>query len=109
MARLIPNPVAEINDKIDGIVSKVETTLGRADQTLGNVSVTLTEVEGSLAGVEHVLTEVRDLLARLDTHLEVLELVPAMAAKLDEVHAAVTGAGPVVAAGEAKPKKKARS
>ncbi|MCB0975898.1 MAG: hypothetical protein KDB02_00425 [Acidimicrobiales bacterium] len=92
MARLIPNPVAEINDKIDGIVAKVNRTLGHADETLSTVATTLTDVDGSLADVDKTLTEVRDLLVRLEGHLAILELVPDLAAKLDAVHVAVVPA-----------------
>lgn len=112
MARLIPNPVAEINDKIDGIVAKVNRTLGHADETLSTVSTTLTDVDGSLADVDKTLAEVRDLLTRLEGHLAILDMVPDLAVKLDAVHAAVVpaaGGKPRASAKASASKHKARA
>lgn len=80
MARLIPNPVGEINHKIDGIVAKVEVTLGQADNALGNVGATLREVEA--------------LLIDLRERMELLDSIPEIARQIEEIHKATVKAAP---------------
>jgi ABC-type transporter Mla subunit MlaD len=76
VARLLPNPIGDITDKVDRTLADVDVVLGRVDTTLADVSGTLTDVQG-------LLTDLRD-------QLSVLEQVPAMSAKLDEIHAAIS-------------------
>lgn len=79
---LLPNP-NELFKQVDRTVDNVEGVLARVDGTLADVSVTL-------ADATSVLGDVRILLMELKEQMGLLEQVPAMAAKLDEVHAIVS-------------------
>lgn len=93
MSRLIPNPVADINRKIDGSIEKVDATLDTAGKTLGKVGGALEDVDATLGAANTTLAEVRDLLEELRVHLELLQQIPAMAEQLDAIHAAVVDGG----------------
>ena len=97
VARLLPNPIGDITDKVDRTLADVDVVLGRVDGTLAEVSGTLTtvdgtlvEVSGTLTGVSGVLGDVQSLLTDLHDQLTLLEQVPAIAAKVDEIHSAIS-------------------
>ena len=115
----IPNPAGGLMKRVDNTLESVDGVLGRVDGTLSSVDVTLKEVGGTLTGVDQklgtvdktlanvdeklgtvdetlgevsgTLESVKGLLTDLEEEMSLLKRLPEMAAKLDEVHAAVTG------------------
>ena len=81
--RLLPIPT-DIFKRIDETMANVDAVLGRVDPTLAEVATTLGE-----AGA--VLSDVKALLGELDDKLELLDEVPAMKVKIEEIHRAVVG------------------
>jgi hypothetical protein len=86
VARLIPNPAGDLWRRVDKMLADVDGVLGRVDGTLVSVDVTLRDATD-------VLGEVRTLLADLHDKLELLDQVPAMATRLDDVHRIVSRLG----------------
>ena len=77
---LIPNPVGDLLKRVEG--------------TLGNVDAVMPQVEQTVGEATAVLVEVRSLLAELQEDLQLIRQVPEMAARLDEIHAAVRNGRP---------------
>ena len=78
MPKLPGNPVADVLRRVNRTIESVEPVLERVDGTLGDATA--------------VLEQVRELLAELESELVLLREVPEMKAKIEEIHAAVTGA-----------------
>jgi hypothetical protein len=77
-------------ETVSGTLSSVDDKLTTVDTTLTSVDGTLVEVKSTLAETSETLTQVKTLLSELEGELALLKQLPALAAKLDEVHAAVT-------------------
>lgn len=78
---LLPNP-NDLFKRVDQTLENVDAVLTRVDGTLVDVSATLTDATSVLGDVRTLLTELKDQIG-------LLEQVPAIATKLDEVHAIV--------------------
>lgn len=79
MARLIPNLPMDVFKRVDGVVDNVNQVLVEVDETL-------TTVSGTLSDATAVLSDVRILLMDLRDEMELLQQVPALVSKLDEIH-----------------------
>jgi len=82
VSRLIPNIPMDVFKRVDGVVDNANHVIGRVDETL-------TTVSGTLSEATEVLTEVRQLLIDLRDEMELLQQVPALVTKLDEIHVIV--------------------
>jgi ABC-type transporter Mla subunit MlaD len=78
--------------RVDPTLGDVSTTLASAEGTLGDAGDALARVDGTLGDATAVLTEVKTLLSDLRDKLDLLDQVPGMAEKLDEIHAALARA-----------------
>ena len=92
------NPVSDILKRadralksVDGTLGHVDTKLSAVDHTVGRVDVKLSSVEQTLRPhvVSDTLDQVRDLLTELESELALLQRVPEIVAKLDEIGAAL--------------------
>ena len=104
MTPLLPkNPVGEVLKRVDGTLDSADASLARVDHTLEGVDGTLTTVSGTLSDANEalekvggtlaeataVLAGVGELLAGLQDKLELLDEVPTVLARLEEIRAAV--------------------
>jgi ABC-type transporter Mla subunit MlaD len=91
MGLLTKNP-AEILGRVDktlvngdGVLGRVDGTLSQVNSTLSTVDSTLSEVSGTLTTVESTLGEVQFLLAELQAELKLVQQVPAIAVRVEEI------------------------
>ncbi|MEZ5322126.1 MAG: hypothetical protein R2698_08655 [Microthrixaceae bacterium] len=88
MSKFIPTP-NDVFRKIDGVVVSVDDTLEKVETLLDDVRATLGSVDDKMEQVEATLTNVETLLGRLRDDLGVLDAVPAMQQRMEQIHSVV--------------------
>ena len=104
MSPLLPkNPVGDVLKRVDHTLESADASLVRVDETLGGVDGTLTTVSGTLAEANAsleqvggtlaeatgVLSAVQELLTSLEDKLELIDQVPVVLTRLEEIQAAI--------------------
>ncbi|MDP1820795.1 MAG: hypothetical protein Q8K58_13020 [Acidimicrobiales bacterium] len=100
MAGLIPKPAGDLWGRVDKVLADGDVVLTRFDRTLTEESGTFTEVGDALTTVDGTVREATDVpgavkesLQDLEITPELLDQMPEVATKLDEVHRIVRSLG----------------